>query len=170
MGGSEREERLVEIGMEVVRGILDEHEGKPNREAIRRRSDALVAHRLTGWPAMDYETELLQAAEHDVPALCDALEAESRRASALEGELEGAKKAVLKAESACKLANDAFNSLLLQPTNEVPAGFFAAWSRHSDGEGIGHTAHKAVHGVVLDASSEAQRSSGEAGESTGGSP
>ncbi len=69
--GLVEEERLVAIGMEVVMGILDEHEGKPNLEAIRRRSDTLLAHTLTGRPPMDYDTELLQAVEHDVPTLCD---------------------------------------------------------------------------------------------------
>ncbi len=51
-----------------------------NTEAILRRSDRLAAHRSTDKPAMDYETESLQAAENDVPRLV-------RRVEELEGTL-----------------------------------------------------------------------------------
>lgn len=68
-----REQRLVEIGMEVVRGILDEHERKAKVEEISKRSDKLLAYRMTGsrfvGPEFDYETELLQAGENDIPFL-----------------------------------------------------------------------------------------------------
>lgn len=83
----QREDRLVEIGMEVVRGILDEQEGKLNCDTIRRRSDRCLAHRLTGRPQIDYETESLQLIEHDVPALLDALRKSEARVSSLAGAL-----------------------------------------------------------------------------------
>ena len=88
----ERENKRL---LEEVRRMKDERDRA--REAIKR-SDALLAHRLTGKPPMDYETELLQAAEHDLPAIAEALLSVHSEIERLERENERMRSVVVEVE------------------------------------------------------------------------